>query len=144
MLFSAAFIVVQPRLLAGRDPIGVTAVQLGAGALASLPVAALSEGAPPTPHALGPVLAVLALALAGTLLPFALFAYGQAHVPAELAGAFVNLEPLIGAATGAVAFHDAFGAVQGVGAAAVVMGIALSTLPRPEPGGGASALPAHS
>jgi drug/metabolite transporter (DMT)-like permease len=135
VLLSASFIVIQPRLLAGRDPMGVTAVQLGAGALAGLPAAVLAEGAPPAPHALGPVVAVVALALAGTLLPFALFAYGQAHVPAELAGAFVNLEPLIGAATGAVVFHDAFGAVQGLGAAAVVAGIALSTLPRPESSG---------
>jgi drug/metabolite transporter (DMT)-like permease len=94
-------------------------------ALAALPVAALAGGAPSAPHALGPVLAVAALGpvlavaalgLAGTLLPFALFAYGQAHVPAELAGAFVNLEPLVGAAAGAVA---------------VVASIALSTLPRP-------------
>jgi drug/metabolite transporter (DMT)-like permease len=143
VLVSAAFIVVQPRLLAGRDPMGVTAVQLSAGALAALPAAVLGEGAPPVPQAGGPVVAVVALALAGTLLPFALFAYGQAHVPAELAGAFVNLEPLIGAATGAVAFHDAFGAVQGVGAAAVVAGIALSTLPRPERPSGRRALPAH-
>jgi O-acetylserine/cysteine efflux transporter len=133
--FSAAFIVIQPRLLVGRDPMAVTAVQLGAGAVAALPFAAIAEGAPPAPLAAGPILAVVALALAGTLLPFALFAHGQAHVPAELAGAFVNLEPLVGAATGAVAFHDAFGAVQGLGAAAVVAGIALSTLPRPEAGG---------
>ncbi|MEA2280198.1 MAG: hypothetical protein QOK21_805 [Solirubrobacteraceae bacterium] len=131
VLLSAAFIVVQPRLLAGRDPMGVTAVQLGAGALAALPAAIFGEGAPPVPQGVGPVAAVVVLALAGTLLPFALFAYGQAHVPAELAGAFVNLEPLIGAVTGAVAFHDAFGPVQGLGAGAVVAGIALSTLPRP-------------
>jgi len=135
VLVSAGFIVIQPRLLTGRDPMSVTAVQLGAGALAGLRAALLAEGAPPAPHALGPVVAAVALALAGTLLPFALFAYGQAHVPAELAGAFVNLEPLIGAATGAVVFHDAFGLVQGLGAAAVVAGIALSTLPRPESSG---------
>jgi drug/metabolite transporter (DMT)-like permease len=133
VLLSAAFIVIQPRLLAGRDPLAVTAVQLGTGALAGLPFAG---GAPPLPHAAGPVVAVVALALAGTLLPFALFSYGQAHTPADLAGAFVNLEPLVGAATGAVAFHDAFGPLQGAGAAAVVAGIALSTLPRPEPSGG--------
>jgi O-acetylserine/cysteine efflux transporter len=142
VLLSAAFIVIQPRLLAGRDPMGVTAVQLGAGALAALPAAAVG-GAPPAPLTAGPVVAVVALALAGTLVPFALFAYGQANVPAELAGAFVNLEPLVGAATGAVAFHDAFGAVQGLGAAGVVAGIALSTLPRAEPSGGGRALPAQ-
>ena len=40
----------------------------------------------------GPALALVALALAGTVLPFWLFAFGQARVPANTAGAFLNLE----------------------------------------------------
>jgi O-acetylserine/cysteine efflux transporter len=128
---SAGFIVLQPSLLAGRDPAAVTAVQLGAGALASLPVALAVEGAPPAPAAAGAVVAVLALAVAGTLLAFWLFAWAQARVPAELAGAFVNLEPLVGALTGVVAFHDAFGPVQALGGLAILTGIALGALPRP-------------
>jgi O-acetylserine/cysteine efflux transporter len=128
---SAAFIVLQPSLLAGRDAAAVTAVQLGAGALVALPVALAVEGAPPAPAAAGPVVAVLALALLGTLLAFWLFAWAQARVPAELAGAFVNLEPLVGALTGAVAFHDAFGPLQAAGGVAILIGIALGALPRP-------------
>jgi O-acetylserine/cysteine efflux transporter len=128
---SAAFIVAQPGLLQGRDPTAVTAVQLGAGALAALPVALLLEGAPPAPPGAGAVVAVVALALAGTALAFSLFAWAQARVPAEFAGAFVNLEPLVGAATGAVAFHDAFGPIQVLGGAAILAGIALGALPRP-------------
>ena len=104
---SASFIVFQPGLLAGRDPAAVTAVQLGAAGLASLPVALVLEGAPPAPTGAEPVVAVLALALTGTALAFWLFAWAQARVPAAVAGAFVNLEPLVGALTGAVAFHDA-------------------------------------
>jgi O-acetylserine/cysteine efflux transporter len=123
---AAAFIVVQPELLRGRDPAAVTAVQLGAGGLAALPVAVVFEGAPPAPGGTGAVVAVAALALAATALGYWLFAWAQARVPAELAGAFVNLEPLVGAATGAVAFHDAFGAAQVLGGAAIVAGIALS------------------
>ena len=34
--------------------------------------------------------------------PFALFAYGQSRVAPELAGAFLNLEPLVGTAAGAL------------------------------------------
>jgi O-acetylserine/cysteine efflux transporter len=128
---SAAFIVAQPALLHGRDPTAVTAVQLGAGGLAALPVAAVFEGAPPAPAGAGPVMAVLVLALAGTALAFSLFAWAQARVPAEFAGAFVNLEPLVGATTGAVAFHDTFGPVQALGGGAILAGIALSALPRP-------------
>ena len=133
---SAALIVAQPGLLAGRDPVAVTAVQLGAGALIALPIALAVEGLPTQPPAPGTLAAVLALAFAGTLLPFMLFAVGQARVAPELAGAFVNLEPLVGAAMGALAFGDAFGQLQAIGAALVLSGIALSTAPR---GGGPGA-----
>jgi O-acetylserine/cysteine efflux transporter len=128
---SAAFIVIQPGLLAGRDPAAVTAVQLGAGGVASLPFALVFEGAPPAPAAAGPVVAVLALALTGTALAFWLFAWAQAHVPAELASAFVNLEPLVGALTGVMVFHDTFGPAQLAGGVAILAGIALGALPRP-------------
>ncbi len=125
---SAGFIVAQPRLLAGRDAGGVTAVQMVAGGLAALPAAVL-EGAPAAPPGAGPVAALLALAIAGTLLPFALFAHGQSRVEPELAGAFINLEPLVGAAAGALAFADPFGDIQITGAAMILAGIALSTMP---------------
>ena len=75
------------------------------------------------------VLAVVALALAGTLLPFTLFAFGQSRVSAEVAGAFLNLEPLVGAIAGAVVFGDPVGLVQAGGGAAILAGIALSSLP---------------
>jgi len=127
---SATFIVVQPRLLAGRDPAAVTAVQFAAGALVALPHAVVFEGLPPAPSASLPVAALGALAIAGTLLPFWLFAYGQARVKPELAGAFLNLEPLVGAATGWVAFGEAATSIQAAGAVAVLAGIALSTVPR--------------
>jgi O-acetylserine/cysteine efflux transporter len=127
---SAAFIVAQPGLLAGRDAGAVTAVQLGAGAVTALPFAVVFEGVPAAPANAGPVVAVLALALTGTALAFWLFAWAQTRVPAEMAGAFVNLEPLVGAATGAVAFHDAVGGAQLLGGAAILAGIALGALPR--------------
>ena len=125
---SAGFIVLQPRLLAGRDPAAVTAVQFAAGALVAAPVAAVAEGAPSLPVQAAPALAAVALALAGTLLPFWLFAFGQARVPAELAGAFLNLEPVVGAAAGWLAFGEAAAVGQLAGAVVVLAGIALSAL----------------
>jgi O-acetylserine/cysteine efflux transporter len=143
---SAAFIAVQPRLLAGRDAMAVTAVQFAAGALVAVPIAALTEGAPHAPAHAGQVLAVAALAVAGTLLPFPLFAFGQARVPAALAGAFVNLEPVVGVAVGWLAFGDTAAVAQLVGAVGVLVGIVLSTIspgdraarPEPDPIGGAA------
>ena len=141
LLTSATFTVAQTRLLRGRDPVAVTAVQFLAAALAVLPVAAVTEGRPPSPSGLGIVLATAGLALGGTLLPFTLFAYGQVRVSAEVAGAFVNLEPLVGAAAGVVIFGDPLGPQQVAGTAAILLGIALSSLPllttrqrQPQPG----------
>ena len=129
LLLSAMVTVAQGRLLAGRDPVAVTAVQFLGATLGSLPIAAVSEGVPAAPGGAGVVLAVVALALAGTLLPFTLFAFGQSRVSAEVAGAFLNLEPLVGAIAGAVVFGDPVGLAQAGGGAAILAGIALSSLP---------------
>jgi O-acetylserine/cysteine efflux transporter len=129
VVMSGIFIAVQPRLLKGRDAAAVTAVQFAAAAGISLPVALLSGGLPHAPTASGPVVAFVTLALVGTVLSFWLFAYGQARVAAELAGAFVNLEPLVGALLGWVAFSDPVGPVQLFGAVALVSGILVSLLP---------------
>ena len=75
------------------------------------------------------MLAVVALAVGGTLLPFTLFAYGQSRVSAEVAGAFLNLEPLVGAVAGAVVFRRPGRPAQIAGGAAIVVGIGLSSLP---------------
>src|SRR5499427_9332981 len=75
LLLSAAFTVAQARVLAGRDPVAVTAIQFLGAALAVLPFSVTVEGMPPAPHGPGAVLAAAALALGGTLLPFTLFAY---------------------------------------------------------------------
>ena len=62
----------------------------------------------------------------GSLIPFALYAYGQARVHAELAGAFVNLEPVVGVAAGVLAFGNPFGVPQALGAILVIAGLGLS------------------
>ncbi|HET6870967.1 MAG TPA: DMT family transporter [Solirubrobacteraceae bacterium] len=128
-VLSAGFIAIQPRLLADRDAAAVTAVQFAGGALVALPVAVLTGGVPHGPTAVVPAAALMALALAGTPLPFWLFAFGQARVPAELAGAFLNLEPIVGAAAGWLALGEPAGIGQLIGVAAVLVGIAMSVMP---------------
>jgi drug/metabolite transporter (DMT)-like permease len=137
-LASGAYVAAQPRLLAGRSPVAVTAVQMAAGAAVTLPLAAIVEGVPAAPQP-GPALwGFVGLALAGSLLPFALYAYGQARVVPEVAGAFVNLEPLVGVMLGAFMFDDPFGSVQVAGALALLVGLSLSVVasrgPAPQPG----------
>jgi len=129
LLISATFTVAQVRLLRGRDPVAVTAVQFLAAALAILPAAVITEGMPAAPSGQGALLATAALAVGGTLAPFTLFAYGQARVAAQVAGAFLNLEPLVGAAAGVVIFGNPAGPLQFAGGTAILVGIALSSLP---------------
>jgi drug/metabolite transporter (DMT)-like permease len=142
LLLSAGFLAAQSRLLNDRDPIAVSAVQFLAASIVGVPVAFITDGIPAAPGNLGAPLAVVALALGGTLLPFTLFAYGQARVSAEVAGAFINLEPLVGAATGALLFGDPVGLPQAIGGTAILAGIALSSLqPRRHPRRGIAADP---
>ena len=125
---SAAYVVAQPGVLAGRDPVAVTVVQMGTGAIVTLPFAAVADGMPGAAVP-GPALwGFLGLAVLGSLLPFALYAYGQARVVPEVAGAFVNLEPLVGAAVGAGMFGDPFGSAQVAGTVALGLGIVLTAL----------------
>jgi drug/metabolite transporter (DMT)-like permease len=122
------FMMMQPAVLRGRNVTAVTAVEFLAGALTSLPFALLGHGAPEVPTHAGPVVAFVVLALVCTALPFWLFAYGQARVAPELAGGLVNIEPLVGAMLGWVAFSDPAGVAQLLGASVVVVGIVLSTV----------------
>jgi len=131
LVLSATMTVAQGRLLAGRDPVAVTAVEFLGAALGALPVAVVTGRAPAVPSSAGPVLVVIALVAGGTLLPFTLFAFGQSRVRAEVAGAFLNLEPLVGVIAGAVAFGDPAGLAQIGGGTAIVAGIGLSCLPLP-------------
>lgn len=125
---SASVTVAQGRLLAGRDPIALTAVQFLGAALAALPLAA--AGPLPARHpAAVAVAAAMGLTISGTLVPFSLFAFGQKKVSAEVAGAFLNLEPLVGALAGIAAFGDPAGPRQLGGGAVIVAGIVLSSLP---------------
>ena len=127
----ALFIEAQSRLLPGRDPVAVTAIQMGAAAVALLPVALVLESPPAGGPSSNALIAAVALVTVGSLIPFALYAKAQALVPAEFAGAFVNVEPLVGAAVGALVFGDPFGAGQAIGATAIVGGILLSVIPLP-------------
>ena len=126
-LISAGFTVSQARLLRGRDPIAVTGLQLMAAAVAVLPVALTTEHQAAGPASVTAVLATVGLVLAGTVLPTSLFAFGQSRVSADVAGAFLNLEPLVGAIMGMAIFAEPAGPVQIAGGGAITLGIGLSS-----------------
>ena len=100
LLLSAAFLLTQPGLLAGRDPVAVTAVQLAAAAVGTVPAALLLDGVPVASPGTVPLLAAGGLAVASTLVPYTLFAYGQARVAPQLAGGAAILGGLALTVTG--------------------------------------------
>lgn len=132
-MLAATLTVAQGRMLKDQDPAALTAVQFLGAAIGALPVALITEGLPHAPAAGGAgmlaVLAVLGLTAVGTLAPFTLFAYGQHKVCTEVAGAFLNLEPLVGALVGVLAFGDPAGPRLALGGVAILAGIAMSSLP---------------
>jgi O-acetylserine/cysteine efflux transporter len=130
LFVSAVFTIGQSRLLEGGDVVAITAVQLGGAAVASTAAAVLLEGGPPVPAGAGDLAVLGALVVLGTLLPFTLFAYGQSKVVPEVAGAFMNLEPLVGVAAGVLVLGEPFGVPQALGALAILAGIGLSTRPQ--------------
>lgn len=133
VLLSAVFMIAQPRTLAGRNPLAVTAVQFGSAAPTAALLAILGgERVPALPHAM-PLTALAVLVVVGTLAPFALFAYAQGRVTPATAGVFLNLEPLVGAAIGVVAFANPFGPAQVTGGVAILGGILLAALPGRRP-----------
>jgi O-acetylserine/cysteine efflux transporter len=133
-VIAASVTVAQARLLEGRDPIALTAVQFLGATMGALPFAA-AEGLPAVSHSVGPhsaavpLIATVAVTITGTLVPFSLFAFGLKRVSAEVAGAFLNLEPLVGAVIGIVAFGDPCGTRQVSGGLTIIVGIALSSMP---------------
>jgi O-acetylserine/cysteine efflux transporter len=133
VLMVATVTVAQGRLLEGQNPAAITAVQFVGAALVALPFAVCAGGLPHAPAAGGAgalaVVAVVGLAVVGTLVPFTLFAYGQHAVSAEVAGAFLNLEPLVGSLAGVVFFADPAGPRLLIGGVAILGGIVMSSVP---------------
>jgi drug/metabolite transporter (DMT)-like permease len=123
-VLGAGFVAAQPRLLRGRVPVAVAAVQLAGAAILTLPLA-LFDGVPARPTGSASLLATAGLVVAGSVLPCALYSFGQSHVHPATAGAFVNLEPVVGAAAGLVMGGGALALSHVAGLAVVAAGVLL-------------------
>jgi probable blue pigment (indigoidine) exporter len=110
-----------------QPPVSVltfTAWQLLAGGLVLAPVALLVEGRPP--HIGGPaVLGFLYVGLVATVLAYVVWFRGLQLLPAGTVGLIGLFNPVAGVALGVAVAGEAFGPVQGLGAALVLAGIAL-------------------
>ena len=124
MLTSTVGYVLSARWRDGADPLAMTSWQLTVGGLALLPLAVITEGAPPVAKP-SVVLAFGYATLVATALAFALWFGGLRHLSAGTVGLLGLLNPLTGVLLGTLLAGEALGTRQWCGLALVIGGVLL-------------------
>jgi drug/metabolite transporter (DMT)-like permease len=122
MFASVVWIMVSKRLMQRHSPIAVSGVITITGTVVLAAWVLARDGLPPTTLSAGTWLVVAVLGLIATTACTVLWNWGLAHTEAGRAGAFINLEPVIGAALGVSLLHESLGAVALLGGALIVGG----------------------
>ncbi|WP_156225912.1 EamA family transporter [Pseudactinotalea suaedae] len=124
MTVSALGFVLIKRWPAPTDMITVTSWQLVMGGLVLLPIALVVEGAPPAidvPAALG----YAWIAVVGTGVAYVCWFTGLAHLPAAAVSLIGLVNPVVATVLGVIVMHEAFGAMQAIGAGLVLGSVLL-------------------
>ena len=130
-LFAAVvWILVSKRLMTHYSPIVVSGLITITGTVVLAAWVIARDGLPPTALRSGTWLAVLALGLIATTCSTVLWNWGLAHTDAGKAGAFINLEPVVGAALGVWLLHESLGSHTVLGGALIVGGALVVGLQR--------------
>lgn len=130
MLAAVVWILVSKQLMERHSAVVVSGVITVTGTLMLAIWVLLRDGLPPATLAPGTWLAVGALGLIATTLSTVLWNWGLAHTDAGKAGAFINLEPVVGAALGVWLLHESLGASATLGGVLIVAGALIVGWPR--------------
>lgn len=122
MFAAVVWIMVSKRLMARHSPVVVSGLITITGTIALAAWVIARDGLPPARLAGDTWLAVAALGLIATTLSTLLWNWGLAHTDAGRAGAFINLEPVIGVMLGVWLLHESLGANAVVGGLLIVGG----------------------
>jgi drug/metabolite transporter (DMT)-like permease len=126
MVCAAGYTITLKKLSTRYSPFFLTAVQAHAGALLFLPGLFLPWTSWPSSFTWGPVLAILYLGVFVTIAAYACYNYGISRIPANRAGAFVNLIPVFSVIQGYLFLGERFTAPQCAASALVFVGVFLS------------------
>ncbi|HEV8580832.1 MAG TPA: DMT family transporter [Thermoanaerobaculia bacterium] len=110
----------------GVHPLSISAMPMAITAVVMGPVAWLAESGREVTFSLGPVLALLYLALLGSALPFTLFFWLLKHQTATGMSLINYAIPVIAVAVGTVFFDEPFTLRIVVGTALVLVGVAVA------------------
>lgn len=122
MLAAVVWILVSKELMTRYAPIAVSGLITITGTIALAGWVIARDGLPPTTLTTDTWFAVGALGLIATTLSTVLWNWGLAHTDAGKAGAFINLEPVVGAMLGVGLLHESLGSNAIVGGILIVAG----------------------
>jgi drug/metabolite transporter (DMT)-like permease len=122
MFAAVVWIMVSKQLMAHHSPVVVSGLITITGTIALAAWVIVRDGMPSIALSTGTWLAVAALGLIATTLSTVLWNWGLAHTDAGRAGAFINLEPVIGAMLGVWLLHESLGSNAIVGGVLIVAG----------------------
>ncbi len=122
LLIFLAWLLVLRRAPKPADPMAVPAVTVIVAAATILPIALFMHGPPKLD--LSPIAwtGIVGQGVFATLLATAAWQFGSARVGAASAGVFINMEPLMGAALGVLAFGDRLTPALGLGGLMIIAG----------------------
>lgn len=126
MVCAAGYTVTLKRLSTRYSPFFLTAVQAHAGALFFLPCLFLPWTSWPSAFEWAPFLAILYLGVFVTIAAYACYNYGISRIPANRAGAFVNLIPVFSVIQGYLFLNERFTTAQCAASILVFAGVFLS------------------
>ncbi|MGC1907962.1 MAG: EamA family transporter [Candidatus Acidiferrum sp.] len=119
LVAAAAMILITKRLMTEYDPLEVTAAMIILGTVLLVIWVELTK--PPRFHfSLRSWTAVVAQGLLPTACAYLFWNWGLARVPASRAGAFLNVEPLVGAILGFAILRESLGAAVVAGGAMII------------------------
>ena len=122
LLIFLAWLLVLRRAPKPANPMAVPAVTVIVAAATILPIALFMHGPPKldlSPIAWG---GIIGQGVFATLLATAAWQFGSARVGAASAGVFINIEPLMGATLGVLAFGDRLTLALGLGGLLIIAG----------------------
>ncbi len=126
-MISATGYVITAKYLSRRyPPLYLTAVQAFVGMVFFMPLA-FRPGVPlPDTLPLTPVLAIIYLGAAVSLVAYGCYNYSVSKMPAGQASAFINLIPVVTLIMGQAILHESFTSVQYLAATTVLLGVVIS------------------
>jgi drug/metabolite transporter (DMT)-like permease len=126
MACAAVNMIMVKRLCERYNPWLLTALQVSAGSLFFSPGLVLLIREPGVIWTAELIAAIVFLGALVTLGAFGLYNWGMSHIPASKASVFINLVPVTAVAIGWMAMGESLSGLQGLAAAAVIIGVGIS------------------